>query len=120
MPKLIASPTFIPSVGNIPKHADEFVGLVNTGNHELSITHLQSPQGWIGVGQYADYREYRLVLGGVLHVEHSGGAFDVQAGQALDIAPGEWVRFSTPEGEGAVYVTVCMPAFSRAAVHRDA
>jgi hypothetical protein len=41
----------------------------------------------------------------------------VQAGQCLDIEPGEWVRYSTPAG--ADYVTVCIPAFSRAGVRRD-
>jgi quercetin dioxygenase-like cupin family protein len=120
MPKLIASPTIIACVGNIPKRANEFVGLVNTGDAELSITRLQSPPGWVGIGQYADYHEYRLVLAGLLHVDHSDGAFDVKAGQGLDIEPGEWVRYSTPEPAGADYVTVCIPAFSRADVHRDA
>lgn len=119
MPKLIASPTFISCVGNITKSANEFVGPVNTGDAQISITLLQSPAGWVGIGQYSDYHEYRLVLAGLLHVEHSDGAFDVQAGQCLDIEPGEWVRYSTPEPAGANYVTVCIPAFSRAGVHRD-
>jgi quercetin dioxygenase-like cupin family protein len=119
MPKLIASPTTIPCVGNITKVAEEFVGLVNTGEAGLSITRVQSPPGWMGLGQYADYHEYRLVLAGLLHVEHSDGAFDVQPGQGVDIEPGEWVHFSTPEPAGADYVTVCIPAFSRADVHRD-
>jgi quercetin dioxygenase-like cupin family protein len=119
MPKLIASPTVIPCVGNITKRANEFIGLVNTGGAKLSITLVQSPPGWVGVGQYSDYHEYRLVLAGLLHVEHPDGAFDVQAGQCLDIEPGEWVRYSTPETAGSDYVTVCTPAFSRADVHRD-
>jgi mannose-6-phosphate isomerase-like protein (cupin superfamily) len=119
MPKLIASPTIIACVGNINKFADEFVGLVNTGDAEISITRVQSPSGWVGIGQYADYREYRLVLAGLLHVDHPDGALDVQPGQCLDIDPGEWVRYSTPEPAGADYVTVCIPAFSRADVHRD-
>ena len=119
MPKLIASPTTIPCVGSVTKVAEEFVGLVNTGEASLSITRVQSPPGWVGLGQYADYHEYRLVLAGLFHVEHSGGAFDVQPGQALDIEPGEWVRYSTPEPAGADYVTVCIPAFSLADVHRD-
>jgi hypothetical protein len=119
MPRLIASPTAIPCVGNTTKWANEFVGLVNTGDAELSISRLQSPSGWLGVGQYSDYHEYRLVLAGLLHVEHADGAFDVEAGQCLDIEPGEWVRYSTPEAAGADYVTVCVPAFSRAGVHRD-
>ena len=119
MPKLIASPTLIPCVGNITKRASEFVGLVNTGDAKISITLLQSPAGWVGIGQYSDYHEYRLVLAGLLHVEHADGAFDVQPGQCLDIEPGEWVRYSTPAPDGADYVTVCLPAFTRARVHRD-
>jgi hypothetical protein len=43
MPKLIVSPTVIPCGGNITKFADEFVGLVNTGDAKLSITRVQSP-----------------------------------------------------------------------------
>jgi hypothetical protein len=119
LPRLIASPAVVPCAGNIPKVASEFVGLVNTGDAELSITRVQSPAGWVGVGQYADYREYRLVLAGLLHVDHADGAFDVEAGQGLDIEAGEWVRFTTPGPGGADYVTVCVPAFSRASVHRD-
>jgi hypothetical protein len=117
---LIVSPTIISCVGNITKNASEFVGLVNTGDEEISITRVQSPPGWVGIGQYSDYREYRLMFAGVLHVEHSEGAFDVLPGQCLDIDPGEWVRYSTPEPAGAEYLTVCIPAFSRAGVHRDA
>jgi hypothetical protein len=44
----------------------------------------------------------------------------MQAGQCLDVEPGEWVRYSTPGPAGAEYITVCTPAFSRASVHRDA
>ena len=119
MPKLIASPTIIPCVGNITKVASEFVGMVNTGDVKLSITRVQSPPGWVGLGQYSDYREYRLVLAGFLHVEYAGGDYDVLAGQCLDIEPDEWVRYSTPGPDGADYVTVCLPAFTRARVHRD-
>jgi len=119
MPKLIASPTRIASVGNITKFADEYVGLVNTGEANVSITLVHSPAGWIGVGQYADYHEYRVVFQGLLRVEHAEGELDVEPGQALDVEPGEWVRFSTPAAGGADYVTVCLPAFSRSTVHRD-
>ena len=60
------------------------------------------------------------MFAGSLHVEHADGVFDMQAGQCLDIEPGEWVRYSTSGPAGADYITVCMPAFSRASVHRDA
>ena len=71
MPKLIVSPTIVECVGNINKTANEFVGLVNTGDEEISLTRVQSPPGWVGIGQYSDYREYRLVFAGILHVEHA-------------------------------------------------
>ena len=119
MPKFIASPTAIACVGNITKFANEYVGLVNNGDPKLSISRVQSPPGWAGTGQYADYHEYRIVIGGLLHVDHADGAFDVEAGQGLDIRPGEWVRFSTPGPAGADYVTVCTPALSARALHRD-
>jgi mannose-6-phosphate isomerase-like protein (cupin superfamily) len=120
MSKLIVSSTIVECVGNIKKTANEFVGLVNTGDEEVSITRVQSPPGWVGIGQRGDYREYRLVSAGTLHVEHADGDFDIEAGQCLDIDPGEWVRYSTPGPAGADYITVCVPAFSRASVHRDA
>ena len=32
---------------------------------------------------------------------------------------GEWVRYSTPQEDGAEYIAVCLPAFSMETVHRD-
>ena len=52
-------------------------------------------------------------------VEHEGGALDVRAGQAVLVRAGEWVRYSSPEVDGARYVAVCLPAFSPSTVHRD-
>jgi hypothetical protein len=54
-----------------------------------------------------------------LRVEHEAGALEVAAGQAVITFPGEWVRYSTPDPEGAEYVAVCLPAFSPDRVHRD-
>jgi hypothetical protein len=53
-----------------------------------------------------------------LRVEHEKGVIDVNAGQAVVCEPGEWVRYSTPEGAG--YIAICLPAFSPETVHRDA
>jgi quercetin dioxygenase-like cupin family protein len=117
MPNLIASPTPIASVGNLTKVADEYVGLTNNGDPKVSISHVRSPAGWEGVWQYSDYHEYRVVLKGLVRVDFSDGTMDVQAGQALDVHPREWVRYSTPDE--AEYISVCLPAFSRASVHRD-
>jgi mannose-6-phosphate isomerase-like protein (cupin superfamily) len=61
-----------------------------------------------------------VVLKGFLRVEHKGGHLDVRAGQAVVTEPGEWVRYSTPQSEGAEYIAICLPAFSPDTVHRDA
>jgi len=47
------------------------------------------------------------------------GVLDVEPGQAVVTAPGEWVGYSTPGPEGAEYIAVCLPAFSPNTVHRD-
>ena len=118
MPRLIQQPTVIQSAGNKPKRIEEFAGRVNSGHHALSIARMKSPAGWEEPGQRPEFEEITLVLSGTLRVEHEGGAMVVSAGQAIVAAPGEWVRYSTPEG--AEYVAVCLPAFSPDTVHRDA
>jgi ethanolamine utilization protein EutQ (cupin superfamily) len=80
---------------------------------------MVSPEGWAEPGQRPDFEEITLVLRGLLRVDHAGGTTDVRAGQAVVTAPGEWVKYSTPEEGGAEYVAVCLPAFSPATVHRD-
>jgi mannose-6-phosphate isomerase-like protein (cupin superfamily) len=70
-------------------------------------------------GQRPDFEEVTLVLKGMVRVEYEGGAMDVRAGQAVVTSPGEWIRYSSPEPEGAEYIAVCLPAFSPDTVHRD-
>jgi mannose-6-phosphate isomerase-like protein (cupin superfamily) len=119
MPTLIAKPTRITAAGNKPKLIDEYVGRVNSGDEAASVAHMRSPSGWIEPGQRPEFREFTIVLRGLLRVEHEGGSLDVAAGQAVVTEAGEWVRYSTPGEEGAEYVAVCLPAFSPSTVHRD-
>src|SRR5262245_38590831 len=119
MPKLIERPTVIESAGNKPKQIQEFAGRVNSGHAGVSIARMISPSGWQEPGQRPEFEEITIVLRGLLRVEHEKGTLDVRAGQAVVAAPGEWIRYSTPEAEGAEYVAVCLPAFSPATVHRD-
>ena len=118
-PTLIAKPKRIPAAGNKPKLIDEYIGRVNSGTSAVSVAHMRSPGGWIEPGQTPEFEEYTVVLKGVLHVEHSGGKLDVRAGQAVIAHAGEWVRYSTPEPDGAEYIAVCHAAFSMETVHRD-
>lgn len=119
MPKLIASPQRIEAAGNKPKLIDEYVGRVNTQTSAASIAHMRSPAGWVEPGQTPQFDEYTVVLKGMLRVEGRDGTLDVRAGQAVLAASGEWVRYSTPEADGAEYIAVCLPAFSPDTVHRD-
>jgi mannose-6-phosphate isomerase-like protein (cupin superfamily) len=119
MPELIAGPTRVEAAGNKPKQIDEFIGQVNSGESALSIARMRSPGGWVEPGQTPDFDEYTVVLAGLLRVEHRGGTIDVHAGQAVVVRRGEWVRYSTPEPEGAEYIAVCLPAFTLDGAHRD-
>jgi quercetin dioxygenase-like cupin family protein len=120
MPRLIGAPTVVQAAGNKPKRIEEYAGRVNSGHSAVSVARMVSPAGWQEPGQRPDFEEITVVLRGMLRVEHEGGpALDVRAGEAVVTAPGEWVRYSTPEPDGAEYVAVCLPAFSMATVHRD-
>jgi quercetin dioxygenase-like cupin family protein len=120
MPRLIANPTVVPAAGNPPKRIEEYVGRVNTGHFGVSVARMVSPSGWVEPGQRPDFEEVTVVLRGLLRVGHQGGVLDVRAGQAVVTSPGEWVRYSTPEPDGAEYLAICLPAFSMETVHRDA
>src|SRR3954467_6703004 len=118
-PVLISQPTRVEAAGTKPKLIDEYIGRVNTGNGELSVAQMRSPGGWQEPGQTPEFEEYTVVLRGTLRVEHRGGTLDVKAGEAVIAHAGEWIRYSTPEAEGAEYIAVCLPGFSPATVHRD-
>src|SRR6266404_4770698 len=119
MPTLIEKPTRIEAAGNKPKLIDEFIGRVNSGTPQLSVARMRSPGGWIEPGQTPEFDEYTVVLAGMLRVESKQGSLDVAAGQAVITRTGEWVRYSTPNPEGAEYIAVCLPSFSPLNVHRD-
>src|SRR5215210_1072978 len=119
MPTFISAPSIIQAAGHPPKRIEEFAGRVNSGHAQVSVARMTSPSGWQEPGQRPEFEEITIVLRGLVRVEHDGGALDVRAGQAVVTAPGEWVRYSTPDPEGAEYIAVCVPAFSPTTVHRD-
>jgi ethanolamine utilization protein EutQ len=119
VPTLIAKPTRIEAAGNKPKLIDEYIGRVNSSTSATSVAHMRSPGGWQEPGQTPEFDEFTVVLRGTLRVEHRSGSMDVHAGQAVIAHCGEWVRYSTPGGDGAEYIAVCMPAFAMDTVHRD-
>src|ERR1019366_5589049 len=108
MPTVIAKPARMEPAGNKPKLIDEFIGRVNSATTQTSIAHMRSPGGWQEPGQTPEFEEFTLVLRGTLRVEHRNGEMEVRAGQAVIASPGEWVRYSTPEPDGAEYIAVCL------------
>src|SRR5690348_5566126 len=119
MPRLIEKPSVVAGVGTLPKQIEEFVGRVNSATSDVSIARMHSPAGWTEPGQTPEFDEYTFVLHGMVRVTSKSGIMDVHAGQVVLAPKGEWVRYSTPEPEGAQYISVCMPAFSLETVHRD-
>jgi mannose-6-phosphate isomerase-like protein (cupin superfamily) len=119
MPILISKPTEIKAVGNKPKLIREYIGRINSKTDAVSIAHMKSPSGWVEPGQAPEFDEYTVVLKGTLRVNHREGFLDVNAGQAVIVKKGEWIKYSSPGSEGAEYIAVCLPAFSPMTVHRD-
>ena len=115
----LQSPTIINAAGNKPKRIEEYVGRVNSKTSTLSVARMISPAGWIEPGQTPEFDEYTVVLRGMLRVETKDKVTDVGQGEAIIVHAKEWVRYSTPNSEGAEYLAVCVPAFAPETVHRD-
>ena len=119
MPSLVPEPVRVEAAGNKPKLIDEYVGRLASGHQAVSVAHMRSPGGWEEPGQTPEFDEFTVVLAGRLRVTSEAGDLDVAAGQAVVVSAGEWVRYSTPDPEGAEYVAVCLPAFAPELAHRD-
>ncbi len=119
-PTLISKPTRIEAAGNKPKLIEEYIGRITSQTATASVAHMRSPAGWLEPGQTPEFDEFTVVVKGMLRIEHAEGSLDVRPGQAVIVPKGEWIRYSTPEAEGAEYYAVCVPAFSPETVHRDA
>ncbi len=119
MARLIEAATIIDAAGTPPKQIEEFVGRVSTQTKAVSIARMHSPSGWQEPGQICDFDEYSIVLRGTLHLALRDGQLDVNAGQAVLVPAGQWVRYSTPGPEGAEYMSICLPAFSPETAKRD-
>lgn len=120
MPTIVTTPAIVQAAGNKPKVIEEFIGRVNSRTDAVSIARMRSPGGWTEPGQTPEFDEYTVVLRGMLRVTSRSGTVDVAAGQAIIAHRGERVQYSTPEPEGAEYISVCVPAFAPSTVHRDA
>jgi mannose-6-phosphate isomerase-like protein (cupin superfamily) len=119
MVKFIKTPSVVKAAGNKEKIIREFFGHVNSKTSEVSIAHMNSPEGWVEPGQCPKFNEYTVVLKGKLKITTKKEEFIVTEGQGIMTSKDEWVRYSTPFEGGAEYIAVCLPAFSPELVRRD-
>ena len=119
MTQFIKSPSIIKATGTREKIIKEFFGHVNSKTAEVSIAHMNSPEGWTEPGQQPKFNEYTVVLKGKLKITTRNEEFEVSEGQGMMTEKDEWVQYSTPFKGGAEYIAVCLPAFSPEIVHRD-
>ena len=119
MTQFIKSPSIIKATGTREKIIKEFFGHVNSKTAEVSIAHMNSPEGWTEPGQQPKFNEYTVVLKGKLKITTRNEEFEVSEGQGIMTEKDEWVQYSTPFKGGAEYIAVCLPAFSPEIVHRD-
>jgi mannose-6-phosphate isomerase-like protein (cupin superfamily) len=117
MPELVKTAHRIPVPGG--KIIDEYVGRVATETPSVSVARMNAPGGWEEPAQTPAFDEITLVLRGTVRVEHDGGVLEVTAGQAVLTRAGERIRYTTPAGDGADYVAICVPAFSPDLVNRE-
>jgi len=116
MIKHIKHPSIIPVDGN--KKIEEFFGIVNTNDAEISIAKMTSPQGWIEPPQTPKFDEYTLVLKGTLKISTKEHEYIINEGEAILTGKDEQVQYSTPFDGGAEYIAICLPAFSIHLVNR--
>jgi mannose-6-phosphate isomerase-like protein (cupin superfamily) len=115
----IKAPSIVKAAGSKSKIIEEYFGVVNSRNNDVSIARMKSPSGWIEPGQTPEFTEFTVVLKGVVRVLTHNGTFDIGSGEAVMVERGEWVQYSTPGTDGAEYISVCLPAFSPSTDHRD-
>ncbi len=117
MPKKIHQPNLFPQPGIT---IAEFFGRISSGETGISICRITSGAGWSEPRQRPDFDEYTIMLSGSLYLTAEDGTTTVvRAGEAVFVAQGESVQYSSPKEPGADYIAVCVPAFSMDLANRE-
>ncbi len=91
----------------------------STENPEVSIAHMVAPAGWSEPHQTPEFDEFTFIISGKKQFEIDGETIVLEKGQSIRIGKGARVRYSNPFSEECEYLSVCLPAFSMEAVHRE-
>lgn len=101
------------------KIIEEHFGNLSANGGELSIAHMVAPAGWSEPLQEPEFDEFTLVNSGKKLVEVNSEKIELAAGQSILVKKGSRVRYSNPFEEPCEYWSVCLPAFTPQAAHRD-
>lgn len=101
------------------KLIEEHYGKASTGDTSFSVAHMVAPPGWSEPHQRPEFDEITLVLRGKKCIEIDGEEVVLAAGQSILIRKGARIRYSNPFEEETAYWSICIPAFSIDAVHRE-
>ena len=101
------------------KAIQEYFGLASTRSSRFSIAHMIAPPGWKEPHQSPEFDEIAIMISGRKIAEVDGEKIELRAGECLLVKKGARVQYSNPFDETAEYWSVCIPAFSTKAVHRE-
>jgi len=102
------------------KLIEEHHGNASTGNAEISIAHMVAPPHWSEPFQTPEFDEYTYIIKGKKQFIIDGETIILEAGQSIKIEKNTRVQYSNPFDEACDYLSVCKPAFTVDAVHREA
>jgi mannose-6-phosphate isomerase-like protein (cupin superfamily) len=112
-----SAPFVVPTTDG--KLIEEHVGLASTRTSQYSVAHMVAPPQWSEPHQQPEFDEVTIVVRGRKRFEIDGDVVELQAGESLLIKAGARVRYSNPFDTECEYWSICVPAFSPSAAHRD-
>ena len=119
MSKYILQTTPVRILTTDGKLIEEHFGLASTSHQTFSLARMVAPPGWSESVQQPEFDELTILISGRKKIEVDGSEIILEANQSLLVEKGSRVRYSNPFDEPAEYWSVCMPAFSPDAVHRE-
>lgn len=101
------------------KSIEEYFGLASTQSAVYSIARMVAPPGWSEPHQNPEFDEVTIIISGRKSAEVDGEEIELGAGECLLVKKGARVKYSNPFDEPVEYWSICIPAFSVEAAHRE-
>ncbi|WP_299442207.1 cupin domain-containing protein [uncultured Aquimarina sp.] len=111
------SPFVVPTTDG--KLIEEHFGKATDGNPEISIAHMIAPPGWSEPFQTPEFDEYTYIISGKKQFIIDNEKIVLESGQSIKIEKNTRVQYANPFKSACEYLSICLPAFSIEAVHRE-